>query len=648
MILPTLPRVIGPAEQFSLPVSVFTSEASIKDVKLEVKTDARFAPVGSPTTTLVFTKPEEKLGFLQLKSGSMLGKGKIHVVATSGKYKAESDVWLEVRTPNAPQTRFERANIAPGDIWKGVLPNFGLAGTQVGTLEVSALPPVNLDHRLEYLIWYPHGCLEQTTSSVFPQLYLPALIRMDQNRRLEIANNVRAGLGRLRSLQHPSGGFAYWPGVWNTDPRRDWRSNWGTTYAGHFMLEAEKLGYTLPGSMKADWLRFQKNVAQQWSANDEDMPPEYDRKLWREALRYAQNYRLFTLALAGAPELGAMNRMREQPLTIGERWMLASAYKLAGKDDVAKALADNSGRVQAFVFADANPYTFGSLLRDRAVVLMGMTLLGRDADTGPVLDDVAADLSSGDWYSTQSVAFALVAVAQNTGTKPFKGFSFDWTAGAPKMQTVAGEAPLATLQLPAPPAAGLPLTVKNTSDRKLYVTAAMRATPASGEEDASSNGLTIAISYTNADGDPVDVKKLAQGSDLIAQVTVKNTGKRGLDNLALTQLVPAGWEIRNDRLEDAPTAGERTPETQNRARFWWVPSDWRNRVRTPEYTDIRDDRIQRYFSLNPGEQIFFETRLNAAYLGRFYLPGTTVEAMYDATQHARQKGQWVDVVPAGK
>ncbi len=46
MILPTLPRVIGPAEQFSLPVSVFTSEASIKDVKLEVQTDPRFARGG--------------------------------------------------------------------------------------------------------------------------------------------------------------------------------------------------------------------------------------------------------------------------------------------------------------------------------------------------------------------------------------------------------------------------------------------------------------------------------------------------------------------------------------------------------------------------------------------------------------------------
>ena len=57
-----------PGRAVPLPVSVFTSEASIKDVKLEVQTDARFAAVGAPSTTLAFTRPEEKLGFLDAAS----------------------------------------------------------------------------------------------------------------------------------------------------------------------------------------------------------------------------------------------------------------------------------------------------------------------------------------------------------------------------------------------------------------------------------------------------------------------------------------------------------------------------------------------------------------------------------------------------
>jgi uncharacterized protein YfaS (alpha-2-macroglobulin family) len=114
MILPTLPRVIGPAEQFSLPVSVFTSEASIKSVKLEVQPDAGFSAVGNAATQIEFARPEEKLGLLTLRSGPSLGKGKIRVVATSGKYRAVSDVWLEVRTRNVPSSRFQRATCARG------------------------------------------------------------------------------------------------------------------------------------------------------------------------------------------------------------------------------------------------------------------------------------------------------------------------------------------------------------------------------------------------------------------------------------------------------------------------------------------------------------------------------------------------------
>ncbi|MEO8062042.1 MAG: MG2 domain-containing protein [Pseudomonadota bacterium] len=648
MILPTLPRVIGPDEQFQLPVSVFTSEASIKSVKLEVQADSHFSTTGAVTTSIAFTRPEEKLGFLSLRSSSRLGKGKIKVIATSGKFRVESEVWLEVRTPNVPSSRIQRATLAPGESWQGQLAAFGLEGTQNATLEVSALPPINIDGRLEYLVHYPYGCLEQTTSSVFPQLYLPALIKMDQNRRLEIENNIRAGLARLRSLQHPNGGFAYWPGVWNTGTDWEWRSDWGTTYAGHFFLEAEKAGYNLPGDMKAAWLRYQKSAAQQWNPRDLRNPGNYSAA-WVEGQRTSQAYRLYTLALAGQPEIGAMNRLREtQNLSLAERWLLASAYKLAGKPEVATALVDTQ-RPKAFVFADSNPYTFGSLLRDRAVVLMGLTLLGRDAETAGLLEDISAQLADGSWYSTQSVAFALVAVAQNTGSKPFKGFSFDYSAGTARSQTIKGDSPLANVRLKAPATGALPLVLINTSDRKLYATIAMRATPKSGEEDVSAKGLSIDIAYSDADGTPVEIGKLPQGSDLIAQITVKNVGKRTLDNLALTQLVPAGWEIRNDRLEGTDTAGERTNEPAPLQQFWWVPASYRNgTLRTAEFTDVRDDRVDRFFSLNAGESIFFQTRLNAAYLGRFYLPGTGVEAMYDATQHARQRGQWVEVVPAGK
>ena len=270
--------------------------------------------------------------------------------------------------------------------------------------------------------------------------------------------------------------------------------------------------------------------------------------------------------------------------------------------------------------------------------------LGRDAETNALLEDVSAQLSSDAWYSTQSVSFALVAVAKNAGTRPFKGFSFDYEAGKTR-NTIKAESPLASVALPPPPVVGVPLQLTNTSDRKLYVTTNVRAVPRSGEEQPSSSGLTLTVNYSDLEGHAVDIAKVPQGMDLVAQVTVKNVGARNVNNLALSQLVPAGWEIRNDRLENADTSGERTQDEAYRGAYWWVPGGWRNQqLRQAEYVDIRDDRVQRYFSLRSGESIFFETRLNAAYLGKYYLPGASIEAMYDAKQQARLKGQWVEVV----
>ena len=180
MILPTLPRVIGPDEQITMPVSVFASDASIKDVKLEVETDARFAAVGATSTTLTFTKPEEKLGFLALKSGSKLGQGQDPRRRHQRQAPRRGRRLARGAQPEcaviALHARARSRRARPG---RPALERFGLEGTQSATLEVSALPPLNLDGRLDYLIHYPHGCLEQTTSGVFPQLYLPALIKLD-------------------------------------------------------------------------------------------------------------------------------------------------------------------------------------------------------------------------------------------------------------------------------------------------------------------------------------------------------------------------------------------------------------------------------------------------------------------------------------
>src|SRR5690606_2812845 len=200
-----------------------------------------------------------------------------------------------------------------------------------------------------YLIQYPDGCVEEITSGVSPQLVLANLTKLNDGQKAAIDRHVKAGIHRLRGYQLADGGIGYWPGAREAN-------EWSTNYTGHFMLAAEAKGYPLPSGFLTGWKRFQKNKAQQWT------PRKYNYR----GGDLIQAYRLYLLALAKAPELGAMNRLRETPQLSDEaKWRLAAAYALAGQSTTANQLIKG-------LSTDPAPYTqagntFGSALRDRAM-----------------------------------------------------------------------------------------------------------------------------------------------------------------------------------------------------------------------------------------------------------------------------------------
>ncbi|MEJ2167656.1 MAG: hypothetical protein P8X90_19185 [Desulfobacterales bacterium] len=138
--------------------------------------------------------------------------------------------------------------------------------------------------------------------------------------------------------------------------------------------------------------------------------------------------------------------------------------------------------------------------------------------------------------------------------------------------------------------------------------------------------MKLKARYFNLEGEPINPTRLEQGTDFVAEVTIENTGRSGTyEQVALTHIFASGWEIHNARLD---------------------PSEHRQDSGF-DYQDIRDDRIYTYFSIKQGESKTFRALLNSSYLGKFYLPMITVEAMYDASINARVPGQWCMVVNPG-
>jgi uncharacterized protein YfaS (alpha-2-macroglobulin family) len=168
--------------------------------------------------------------------------------------------------------------------------------------------------------------------------------------------------------------------------------------------------------------------------------------------------------------------------------------------------------------------------------------------------------------------------------------------------------------------------INNTGKGILYVRLITKGVPPGGEEEAAENNIELSVKYFDMNNNQIDVSSMTQGTDFMAEITVFNPGIRGaLKELALVHIVPSGWEIHNNRMDQY---------NSNTSSYF-------------TYQDIRDDRVYTYFDLGPGKQKTFRVQLNSSYLGRFYMPGISVEAMYDNSIYARIKGQWIQVLQQG-
>lgn len=607
-LLATVPRVVGPGEEMTVPVSLFAMEDGIEEATVTLDAGGPFEVVGSASRTVAFDGADERMARLRIRTGDRPGQGFLRFAAVSGEHRAESGIALRVRLPNPVTANRVRARIAPGEGWSAGVEPHGIPGTNSATLEVTPLPPLNLEARLGYLVRYPHGCLEQIVSAVFPQLYLPLLLPLEAGARDSAENNIRAGIERLRAFQVSSGGFSFWPGGY---PGANARNGWVTSYAGHFLVEAERLGHRVDPRMISEWMAHQRRRARSWRTRG-------------DAPAMGQAYRLFTLALAGGYEIGAMNRLRESPgLTAAARWHLAAAYRLAGVDDAATGLVGAGEAVPEY--PDAG-WSMGSRLRDRGILLDALVRLDRPAQARGVAREISNQLSSGRWHSTHAIAYSLQAMARFYGLEETPDdFTFERRAGEHELSATSSS-PVYTEDLAAIAENGGRVEVTNTSGAPLYVSLVTRGAPAPGDEAATSSGLAVAVTYMDPDGESIDVTEIEQGSDLVATVTVRNESGRDARDLALEYRVPSGWEIHNARLD-------------------WGEGPSGDRI---DHQDVRDDRVLTYFSLDAGESLALSMRFNAAYLGEYYLPTVTVEAMYDASLQGRTKGMWVRVVEEGE
>lgn len=598
MVLGTLPRVLSPNEEINLPISVFATEPAIKDVSIQVYTNEKLILFKASSSAVSFTDPGEQMVYFPVKVNKETGIATLKVIAKSGKESAVYETEIEIRSPNPMIEKVHEKNLQTGETWEIPISPLGLKGTNEAVIEVYSSSPLNLSSRLDYLIHYPYGCVEQTTSGAFPQVYLDRFIELSKEQKKDAERNIKAAISKLKKFQLSDGSLSYWPGQHETN-------EWGTNYAGHFMIEAELAGYTLPINFKDKWIKYIQHKVNNWSEEHEDDLP--------------QAYRLYLLALCKSPELGAMNRMRVLKFSSSTTVAyLAAAYYLSGQQELAKEMVKKINLQESL---ESKYHAYGSLERDRAILLHAFSTI-KDKNKADILaKEILSSLNSKKYMSTQTTAYSLIALskyAERNGAHEAMQFHY-----ADKSGNKIITSKYFVWQNKFKVTEHFPVSIKNTGQEILSVRYISKGIPEEGDKTDISKNIKLDISYVGQDGKAIDPLKIYQGTDFFAKITIENIGNKGrYENIALTQIFPSGWEIHNTRLNDSDHLdnGNYT------------------------YQDIRDDRVNTFFDLNSKEKKQFIVPLNAAYEGRFYMPSIYAEAMYDNSISAVKHGNWVQVI----
>ncbi len=616
MILPTLPRVLGPGEEVKMPVNVFAMTNKVKNAKVTVReSTGKVSFLNSSNSREAsqqqsFSQPGDATLYFPIKVGTETGIAKFDVIAEGNGERVTQSIEIDVRNPNTFQNNTELLSLQAGESKTVSYQPFGMPSTRIATLEVASLPSLNLMQHMQYIFRYPYGCAEQTVSKAFPLLYVDKLIKLSTEIEEDRRKIILGSINHLVRFLNPNSSLSTWPGGNRANP-------WTTSYATHFLLEAEAAGYQLPLKIKEQLLSFQKAAAADWKTY------VFDYYVNDQQRHTDQAYRLYTLALAQQPDLGAMNRLRSSaklPATAAYR--LAGAYALVGQQNVAKELISKVSTLPLTPYREYS-YTYGSQLRDMAMVLEMQMLLGETDKAGDMALRLANIVNKRRWLSTQEIGFILHAMSKVVGSKGTSDevlVRFNLAGG--RSQELGSSSAILQIELPTQSSGSFQLT--NLGNVPIFASLITRGQPLPGEEKAIESNLKMNIRYTDMKGQAIDVSKLASGTDFYAIYSITNPGTLASHyrEMALKSAVASGWEIVNQRMDLLQN---------NRNESYYA------------YRDYQDAHVATFFDLNNGANNEYYLQLTAAYPGRYYLPTQVAEAMYDDDVQAATLGRWVEV-----
>lgn len=617
----TLPRFLIWQDNLTIPVFVANTTGATQEVTLRVRANDAMQIDATPQTANI-DKDQSAVFYIPAEVKGFAGTATFTMTVSGGAFTTRDTFRIPV-IPFSPEKTVSQT-VAAGQIvtLTDLIPDD--LRTEGLRLEVSVatIPFLKQLARLRYLMRYPYGCIEQTTSGTFPLLYLSDLLHLvdpEIVKDRDVTSMVYSGINRLISMQTTSGGFSYWPG--RNDP-----TLWGTAYVTHLLLKARELGYSVPNGSLSDALDFMQEavVTRRY---------EYDKK-YRRNLVESEPYMLYVLGLAGRHQSGRLRQFTQQPPDWGEletenEFLLMLAYYLAGDQ---RGYENYSNRKSIFqpmsLLGRHHSRTFWSSFRTDAMRLSLSEDVWPQAEVAePLALKVASVMGNRRHLSTQETSWAVTALGKRAARYQDVDISgvellLDGEVIAPTMRHQDNP----VWSLSGYPFVDQTLQLTSPSEKKPIVHIRMHGYVRDYAALQHPNvPFRLSRRYLDLQGQPIGPRAWRQGELAVVELSIESSSRENIQNIAIVDRLPAGFEIENPRL-----GREHNLE--------WLPED---ELFKPDYLDLRDDRLQIFGEL-PKQLRSKDKRLNAIrkfyYIVRAVTPGTFVappallEVMYDPEQ----------------
>lgn len=591
VMLETLPRTLKIGDNFTLLTQIFKTENRIKNATLSVRSKNSLIKISPDTQTIDFKSATNLEVMMDANvSDNRIGKELLEFELKSEDYTYKNEIEIDIKPINAYTYENNTSLIKAGESKEFIIKDY-ILGTTNATLKLSPTPILDMDKRIKYLLNYPYGCIEQTTSAVLPQLFLDKFsTEFDKQKAI---NNINAAIERYSNFQTADGGFAYWQGG-------DESNAWGSNYAGMFLILAKQNGYFVPDSMYERWLKYEQNFVQ--------------KSVYRDYMMDIKANSLYLLAMAKKPNISEMNLLYDNLNTLSTeaKWQLAAAYKLAGVEDTAKQIAS---KISIEPDSKYSFYTYGSLVRDEAIIANAYKQI-YGTNNEELLQKISDTLLSKDYLSTQSTGYALYALAMGANLENMNENFMDATLKIDDQAYTINQNQMQIFSFNDEKAIV-------SANKDIFVSFGVEGVKAS-ENPAFSNKISLDRAFYDEKGNKISPSEIGSGQTFYMRISVSlNEGANYVSNIALTQILPSGWEVSNTLLDD------NTPSFIKNSNY--------------DFIDVRDDKIMWFFGLNKNRTHHFYIKLNAITPGSYTLSGAYAEAMYDDTYRALSESEKVVV-----